>query len=322
MTGDKIKNLRTKQRLTQQQLAKKIGVAQSTIGMVESNKREAGKDLLIKLAKYFGVTVDYLLGTDEMYDMGYIIKEEREYQSTTQEELSKAIGISKDELDKYENDEAPISQYLFEKIADYFGMSFPDFLNKYNLYGDIPSQFNGDADAYDKFKKAEYEDMVNEFKYANEKNDTNLRVTESIPIYDTINKDMSNVVNIPIVGVVRAGKPILAQENIEGYLPTLKRFVDRDKNYFYLKVKGDSMDQEFKEGSLLLIEKTPCIENGQIGVVLIDGMEATVKKVVKNDNMITLIPMSNNPDYVPQMYDMQKNEIQIIGVVKQATKIY
>jgi repressor LexA len=184
------------------------------------------------------------------------------------------------------------------------------------------NRYNPSIDTLESISKALETSLINlmENKF-NKTLDIN-QLKESVSIYDAINKDMSNVINIPIVGIVRAGKPILAQENIEGYLPTLKRFVDNDKDYFYLKVKGDSMDQEFKEGSLLLIEKTPCIENGQIGVVLIDSLEATVKKVVKNNNMITLIPMSNNPIYVPKMFDIQRDEIQIIGVVKQATKIY
>lgn len=148
------------------------------------------------------------------------------------------------------------------------------------------------------------------------------QVKEEVAIYDSINKNKSNVINLPIVGSVRAGEPILATDNIEGYLPTLKSFLNSDMDYFYLRVQGDSMNQEFDNGSLLLIEKTSYVDNGSIGVVLIDGMEATVKKVIQNNNMITLIPMSNNPIYVPQMYDIIKDEIQIVGRVKQAIKTY
>lgn len=148
-----------------------------------------------------------------------------------------------------------------------------------------------------------------------------LLVKEST-VYDSINVNKSNITNIPIVGTVRAGEPILAQENITGYSPVLNKFISRDKNYFYLRVQGDSMNQEFNEGDLLLIEQTDYIENGDIAVVLIDGQEATVKKVIKNENMVTLIPMSTNPKYVPKMYDVVKDEIKIIGKVIQATKIY
>ncbi|MDU1602479.1 helix-turn-helix domain-containing protein [Clostridium butyricum] len=61
MLGDKIKDLRKSMNLTQEQLCQKIGIAQSTLGMIESNKREAGKKTLLKLADFFGVTVDFLL---------------------------------------------------------------------------------------------------------------------------------------------------------------------------------------------------------------------------------------------------------------------
>ncbi|WP_061307430.1 helix-turn-helix domain-containing protein [Clostridium botulinum] len=162
------------------------------------------------------------------------------------------------------------------------------------------------------------------FKNDIEKWDTTItkQLKEEVAIYDSINKNKSNIINLPIVGSVRAGEPILAIDNIEGYLPTLKSFVNSDKNYFYLRVQGDSMNQEFDDGSLLLIEKSPCVENGAIGVVLIDGMAATVKKIIQNNNMITLIPMSNNSDHVPKMYDIIKDQIQIVGKVKQAIKIY
>lgn len=145
-----------------------------------------------------------------------------------------------------------------------------------------------------------------------EKFDNNM-VKESAAVYGAINFDKSDIKNIPIVGVVRAGKPILAQENIEGYQPTLKNTSCSDKDYFYLRVQGDSMNQKFDNGDLLLIEKSQFVENGSIAVVLIDGMEATVKKIIRNDNMITLIPMSNNPKYIPKMYDLTKERVEIIG---------
>ena len=61
MLGDKIKNLRKGMSLTQEQLCSKIGIAQSTLGMIESNSRPAGRKTLVKIADFFGVTVDYLI---------------------------------------------------------------------------------------------------------------------------------------------------------------------------------------------------------------------------------------------------------------------
>ncbi|HZK19528.1 MAG TPA: S24 family peptidase [Treponemataceae bacterium] len=133
---------------------------------------------------------------------------------------------------------------------------------------------------------------------------------------------LGDITMLPIIGTIRAGEPILAIEKVEGYFPTDSSILSSDKNYFFLKVKGDSMNLEFKEGSLLLIEKTPCVENGEIGVVLVNAHEATVKKIVKNDNMITLIPMSSNHIHTPQMINLEKQQVEIIGKVKMAIKQY
>ncbi|NFO86127.1 XRE family transcriptional regulator [Clostridium botulinum] len=208
-----------------------------------------------------------------------------------QKNLAEKLGISRSYLGDIESGRTVASDEIIYKLSEIFSI---------------------DSNELFKYKN------IN--KYDDNNLDTSSFVKESSCTYDVIDK--YEVVNIPIVGFVRAGEPILAEDNIDGYHPTLKSNLCKDKNYFYLRVQGDSMNQEFGEGSLLLIEKTPCIENGSIAVVLIDGTEATVKKVIQNENMITLIPMSTNSIYVPKMYDIQKNKIEIIGKVKEATKIY
>lgn len=65
MLGDKIKQLRENKKLTQQELANNLNIGQSTIGMIEGNKRPAGRKTLVKLADFFNVTVDYLLSESE-----------------------------------------------------------------------------------------------------------------------------------------------------------------------------------------------------------------------------------------------------------------
>ena len=65
MLGDKIKTLRKERRITQQELANAIDVVQSTIGMIESGKKTGSPQTLVKLADFFGVTVDYLLSEND-----------------------------------------------------------------------------------------------------------------------------------------------------------------------------------------------------------------------------------------------------------------
>lgn len=136
------------------------------------------------------------------------------------------------------------------------------------------------------------------------------------------NIDDKKFVPIPIVGIIRAGQPILAEENLGGYFPTDRQFIPNDREYFYLRIKGDSMDKEFKESSLVLVQKQEYIENGEIGVVLVNGYDATVKKIFIKDNLITLMPQSSNPEHQPQIYDMSKEEVKILGKVVLAVKKY
>lgn len=84
MLGDKIKTLRKERRITQQELANAINVVQSTIGMIESGKKTGSPQTLVKLADFFGVTVDYLLSEND--EEVKEVKKERDYSLTIKEQ--------------------------------------------------------------------------------------------------------------------------------------------------------------------------------------------------------------------------------------------
>ncbi|AQS10614.1 HTH-type transcriptional regulator Xre [Clostridium saccharobutylicum] len=86
MLGDKIKILRKKKGLTQQELSAAIGVSRSTIGMIEKNLQGTGKETLMKLADFFGVTVDYLLSDNEQTENNEEIKKEIDYSLSIKEQ--------------------------------------------------------------------------------------------------------------------------------------------------------------------------------------------------------------------------------------------
>ena len=123
--------------------------------------------------------------------------------------------------------------------------------------------------------------------------------------------------NIPVVSKISAGEPIHAEENIESYIsiPNAK------ENTFGLIVSGDSMDKEFKDGDIVIVEKDAVVENGQIGVVHINGYNATVKRIKYNNDDIILIPESNNNEHVPKIFN-RNDHIHIVGRVVGVYKQY
>ena len=126
-------------------------------------------------------------------------------------------------------------------------------------------------------------------------------------------KPITKVNRIPIVGSIAAGKPILANENIESHLLLGQEY----KADFALKIKGDSMiDVGINDGDLALIIKDRPISNGEIYAVLVDG-EATLKKVYKNDDYLTLQPC--NSKYEPIVVKEEDNPYivgKLSGIVR------
>lgn len=112
---------------------------------------------------------------------------------------------------------------------------------------------------------------------------------------DKFNITRRELVNIPIVGSVTAGAPILAVENIEGYFPISPDFLGSGPT-FMLKVKGESMinagiyDQDY-----ILVQSESTAENGEIVVALIDD-SVTVKRFFKEDNQYRLQPENDFMD--------------------------
>lgn len=155
--------------------------------------------------------------------------------------------------------------------------------------------------------------------------DSMVALMKEVPDEKYQKRDMLDVdlkFKVPLVGSVRAGKPIIAEDNIEEYLLYDHRGLNINNTYFALRVVGDSMDKLFRQGDIVLIEKTDTVCSGQIAVVGINGNEATVKRVTLADGNIALIPESHNAAYTTKVYSIEKDEIHIIGRVVQSTTFY
>ena len=111
---------------------------------------------------------------------------------------------------------------------------------------------------------------------------------------EVVEKDVKKeMINIPVLGTITAGLPILAEENIEDVFPLPIEHVRSNKELFMLHVKGDSMiEAGIHNGDLAIIEKTNYAENGTIVVALIDN-EATLKRFFKEKDHIRLQPENN-----------------------------
>lgn len=120
---------------------------------------------------------------------------------------------------------------------------------------------------------------------------------------------------IPVLGRVAAGTPIEAVEDILDY-EEIDAKTAASGEYFALQIKGQSMEPRIKDGDVVIIRKQNDCNSGDIAVVLVNGDEATVKRIKKRPEGIMLIP--SNPAYEPMFYsneDIEKLPVTIIGKV-------
>ena len=193
---------------------------------------------------------------------GSRLKELREKKGLKQEELALALSVSPSAIGMYERDYREPSDELLIKIADFFNVT-TDYL----------------------LGKVEYHTEVHK---------------------------------IPILGTVKAGYNWLAEENVVDYI-TVKEHIPNVNEYFALRITGDSMLPLLSEGDLVIVHDQDDVESGQTAVVLINGEEATIKKLIKTKDGIELHAM--NPYYPVKKFsfeDMKNIPIKIIGRVKEA----
>lgn len=128
-------------------------------------------------------------------------------------------------------------------------------------------------------------------------------------------------VRIPILGRVVAGIPLEAIEDIEGYEEITPEMASKGE-YFALRVKGNSMTPSLQEGDTVIVRKQDYIESGQTAIVLVNGDEATVKRVKYQEDGIFLI--GDNPAvYPPHFYAKEEIEslpVRIIGKVVESRR--
>lgn len=143
-------------------------------------------------------------------------------------------------------------------------------------------------------------------------------VNQDLPSIHKDNSITSNSAVVFVYGTIPAGIPM---ECIENILDTEEISVDMlkgEKQYFGLKVKGNSMEPEYLDGDTLILEKADDCESGDDAVIMVNGNDGTFKRVFKNENGIILQPL--NPEYSPVVYSNEQIEnlpVRIIGIVEE-----
>lgn len=135
--------------------------------------------------------------------------------------------------------------------------------------------------------------------------------------------DKTGSVKIPILNTVVAGLPVAAYEDILGYEEISANLASAGE-FFALKIKGSSMMPTLQEDDIIIVKRTEDIETGDIAIVLINGDDATVKKVVKSPDGITLVAF-NPAVYEPHFYsneDIESLPIKVIGKVMEMKRTF
>ena len=198
------------------------------------------------------------------------IKELRVSKGITQDELGELLGVKKAAVSKYENEKVNIPSAVLRRLMDIFGVSAD-----YIMCRDVSSPLPGI--------------MRERMRSGAEEPDPVL---------------------VPLVGMVHAGEPMLAEENITEYIPVAYGDV-YDGDYFFMEVVGDCMTGDFiAEGANVLVKRGADLRDGYIYVVRL-GDEVLLRRVKRIKRSIALIP--SNPAYDPMI--VTDGDLEVIGRV-------
>lgn len=157
----------------------------------------------------------------------------------------------------------------------------------------------------------------------------------NIPLPDLLGKDLRfdnatlvdvdfDTIQIPVLGTIKAGIAIEAQQDILEYIDIPKNWLKGGKSFYGLRISGDSMFPKYNERDIVIFEHTEdyTIANNKDCAVMVNGYDATFKNVTINDNGITLVPLNlNNSDgYQPTFYnkeEVEKLPVKIIGIARE-----
>lgn len=140
-------------------------------------------------------------------------------------------------------------------------------------------------------------------------------------IENEVSINLNNFRRVPLVGEIACGTPILAEQNIEGYVPMYFKNNNKNDSFFALKCKGNSMNPTLKDGDTVFIKQQPTVEDGEIAAVLVDDeTAATLKRVKHLNNQVLLMP-DNTEGFTPIVLD-KEHPGRILGKVVESRRLF
>lgn len=293
-----IKEFRKKNKLSQAELAEKLGVARTTIGYYERAEVEPNIYTLVQLSKLMNRSIDSLLGLNHSTE---------NTNDLNNSDLSKKIFILNKLIEKNNQSfkELESSKLRTERMFNELKRTRNRAENNIKLFRELSKEFTNTLDKEHEINLSdalEYQDI-----------NYNFSTTEKEDFLSNNLKDLMNNLNfipIDVVGEVSCGTPSYAFNEISKSIALPSNY----KDCFALRVKGNSMNKLFKNNELIICcrNKTP-IDGDIVIAYLSENNEATCKKIHKKKDKLELHPCSTRP-YEIQYYD-KNSDINIIGVV-------
>lgn len=127
-----------------------------------------------------------------------------------------------------------------------------------------------------------------------------------------------NVIKIPVLGRIPAGVPLEAIEDVLEYVEISEELTRGGKEFFALKIQGDSMYPEYLSGDIVIFEVSPTCETGDDCAVMVNGDDATFKRIERKENGIMVKPL--NPEYETTFFtneEIETKPVRILGIARE-----
>ncbi len=202
-----------------------------------------------------------------------ILKNLRAEKGVLQKDVAKFLGIDRTTYVKYENGNSEPNSEMLIALANYFNVSIDYLLGRI---------------------------------------DHNVSPVE-LP---------SNTVKIPVLGRIPAGVPFEAIEDITGYIEIPEDWLAGGREFFALRIQGDSMFPEYLSGDIIVFERADTCDTGDDCAVMVNGDDATFKRVERKESGVVLKPL--NPEYEILFFtneEIENKPVRIIGIARELRRM-